>query len=455
MPNRWAVANGDWSNTATWNGGTLPTSADDIFANNFTVNVNQNIDVISLRSTSISGVNAGGTFNFNTANITANVSGQIIAGATTLISVSATTGTITINAPTATITGLTTGSTNVISHSGSCALTITCTRIQGGTTANRTECIFKSSAGTLTINGDVAGGNNTGANNSQGIYNQAGGAIVNVNGNIINGTGTGTLTNAILQNGGILNIVGNVSAVSGAGSSLNTINTTINITGNVTGGTSQVAIVIPSTSILNITGNVTGGSISTAMNSGGNTTIIGVINGGTANGVAGATITGGTFNHIGTAQASAFASAIVGNAPTTSNITCTGPFLRNGFIVAFAGQTLRINSAYNPYFEFRKSDNTNVTYVDQSTLNFPAINNVRSGTTYASGLYTGTLAVPLPAQVLAGIPTDATTGTLLMTPQQFWDYLISSGFAVGSIGERLQNASTVATTGSQIASYTL
>jgi hypothetical protein len=42
-----------------------------------------------------------------------------------------------------------------------------------------------------------------------------------------------------------------------------------------------------------------------------------------------------------------------------------------------------------------------------------------------------------------------------MSPADFWNYLISSGFVSGSIGERLQNASTVATTGSQIASYTL
>jgi len=53
------------------------------------------------------------------------------------------------------------------------------------------------------------------------------------------------------------------------------------------------------------------------------------------------------------------------------------------------------------------------------------------------------------------VGTDATVGTLLMTPQQFWDHLISTGFATNSIGDRLQNASTVATTGGQIASYNI
>jgi hypothetical protein len=57
--------------------------------------------------------------------------------------------------------------------------------------------------------------------------------------------------------------------------------------------------------------------------------------------------------------------------------------------------------------------------------------------------------------VLLGVLTDATTGTLLMTPADFWNYLISSGFTANSIGDRLQNAATVATTGGQIASYNI
>jgi hypothetical protein len=95
-------------------------------------------------------------------------------------------------------------------------------------------------------------------------------------------------------------------------------------------------------------------------------------------------------------------------------------------------------------------------YAAGVALGNPAVTNVRLGTVYgASSEFTGTLSMPTPATVLLGVLTDATTGTLLMTPADFWNYLIASGFTANSIGDRLQNASTVATTGGQIASYNI
>lgn len=411
MANRWAVANGDWSNTATWNGGTLPTSADDIFANNFTVNVNQNIDIISLRNTATTGVNAGGVFNFNTANVIANISGQFFIGATNLCNITATTGTVTINAPAAVVTATSNFGGAVFSVTGNCNFNLTAISLSVAATNQNGQIVSKTSGtGALNIVANLIGGASVSANVSQAVR--------------VSGTATG-----------IVNITGNLTGGTGSGSSQayfnNVAGSITNITGNVTGGTGQNAITLIRQT--NVIGTITGGS----------------------NAVPGVSVQGDVFSHIGTCQASAGASAIGGSASASQTTILTGPFLRNGNNVAVASQSFTINSAYNPYFEFRRSNGTDVVYVDQSTLNFPAIADVRSGTTYASGLYTGTLAVPLPSQVLAGIPTDATTGTLLMTPQQFWDYLISSGFAVGSIGERLQNASTVATTGSQIASYNI
>jgi hypothetical protein len=83
----------------------------------------------------------------------------------------------------------------------------------------------------------------------------------------------------------------------------------------------------------------------------------------------------------------------------------------------------------------------------------PAISNVRSGTTYSNGALTGTLAVPNPNNVLQGVATDNTVGTLLMTPADFWNYLISNGFTNGSIGERLKESATTDIVGNIVASF--
>lgn len=409
MANRWAVASGNWSNTATWNGGTLPTSADDVFSNTFTVNVDQDIDVISLRNTATTGVSVGGVFNFNTANITANVSGQFFIGSVNLCTITATTGTVTINAPAAVVT-IPNISWAVFNVTGNCNFNLTATSLSTAGNNQNGNIVWKTAGtGTLNIIANLIGGASNGANTpyTVRVSNTATG-VVNITGNLTGGTASG-------GNQAYSNITGSIT----------------NITGNITGGSGQTAITVSSQ--INLTGTITGGS---------GVGVVGIFN------------LSGILNHIGTCQASTGASAIGGN-PSGQTTILTGPFLKNGSIVAVASQSFTINSAYNPYFEFRRSNGTDVVYVDQSTLNFPAVGNVRLGTTYASGLYTGTLNVPTAAQVLAGIPVDNTVGTLLMSPSDFWNYLISSGFTAGSIGERLQNASTVATTGSQIAAYSI
>jgi hypothetical protein len=75
MPDRWAVASGNWSSTATWNGGTLPGVADDVYLEGFTVTLDQNVTVASIRQTIRSGGTVGnGTLAFqNNRTIVANL----------------------------------------------------------------------------------------------------------------------------------------------------------------------------------------------------------------------------------------------------------------------------------------------------------------------------------------------------------------------------------------------
>ena len=439
MANRFAVANGDWSNTATWDGGTLPTSADDVYTNNFNVNVNQNIDVISLRNTAATGITAGGTFTFNTPDITADISNTIVmnAASTSFVLVTSTTGLITINIPNGIVNGQTAPNSILLNHSGNCNLTISCVSFIGGTsTLVGVRILDKISTGVLTFNGNVIGGNMTqpvGTNVS--TLRLASSSTNIINGTITGGTGGGTGSNGVFMLNGDLTVTGNVNAGTGGGG---------------------LGIFISSGGTVNITGNLIGGITSAIQSTAGTLNVTGIIEGGTSNGAVGAVIGGtGTLNHIGVAQASAFGSAITCNTPTTSVVTCTGPFLRNQFIPAIASQTLRINALSNPYFEFRKSDNTDVTYVDEDTLNFPIELDVREGTSYASGLYTGTLVVPTPDNVRKGVATDDTLGTADLTAEDIWNYATSNTFASGSMGERMKNVSTVASTGAQIASYSV
>ena len=85
----------------------------------------------------------------------------------------------------------------------------------------------------------------------------------------------------------------------------------------------------------------------------------------------------------------------------------------------------------------------------------PAISDVRLGTVYNTGNYTGTCAIPAAGSVALGVAVDNTTGTAALTPASVWGYLTASATVSGSMGERLKNAGTVQTIGQQIADSTV
>jgi hypothetical protein len=87
--------------------------------------------------------------------------------------------------------------------------------------------------------------------------------------------------------------------------------------------------------------------------------------------------------------------------------------------------------------------------VDASVGN-PAVTDVRSGVTYASGALTGTCAVPPAAATSLGVPVDNTVGTASLTPQDWFDAIASSP---DPVAERLRNVSTVAITAATVAAF--
>ena len=129
-------------------------------------------------------------------------------------------------------------------------------------------------------------------------------------------------------------------------------------------------------------------------------------------------------------------------------VRASGSFIHsvNGTIPINAA---RINLLTTPTVsKTRYALNGTSTYVDMFTadnsLGQAAVADVRSGTVYASGNLTGTLAVPAAGSVALGVPVDATTGTAVLTAAA-----IRTELAVELA--RLTQCSTVATTGDQIA----
>jgi hypothetical protein len=415
MANVKAVANGNWSNTATWDGGVLPTSADDVFSNNFTVTINGTFTVLSIRNTSGTGITAGGQFIYaNNGNLTCTAAQAIFVGSTT---------------PTL---EMTLASPNTATFNGS-VLTMTAT-------ANY-NAIRHSSSGTLNCNGNYS------------IDFSTARAIISV-------TSTG-----------ILNIVGDISSTyTGSSNGIVTISMTtagtINITGNVTAGTTTFiasSSISVSAGTLNITGNTTANNTSAVYLAGAvNYTQIGNVNASTVQPAIYNATTAATISVTGIITASTGSPAIYSGFVLSSGYS-SGTFVRvSGNVVnssnnmAIVAPRVTIDTNTSSWLFQITSGGNRILYAAGVALGNPATNNVRFGTTYgASSELTGTLRVPSAANVLSGVLTDNTTGTLLMTPADFWNYLIASGFIANSIGDRLQNAATVATTGGQIAAYTI
>jgi hypothetical protein len=272
MALRYAVASGNWSATATWNGGTLPTASDDVYSNTFTVTIDQNVTVLSLRNTAGAPAVVGGTFQTLASGFTITASGAgIVSGVSTI-------GTVGLNGPNS--------STTIVGN-------ITAGATTGFLAVNIAAAATNSN---LTVIGNVLASTST---TSYGIYNLAGSNTINVTGNV---TASGAA--------GIRNTV--------AGS-------TVNVTGNVLGGGSAIAagILIIGTSPVNVTGNVTGVSgagISTTTTS--PITIIGTVTAGAATGATNI----GTITLTSPCVNSATANAVVCNSTrffAASNITWT------------------------------------------------------------------------------------------------------------------------------------
>jgi hypothetical protein len=568
MATRFAVATGNFNNAAIWDNGVVPTSADDVFANGFTVTINGPYTVQTIRNTaslisipnistpamtssntpsgivfssSQSGLNAPWNAFAQDSNTTFWQSGtantgilgyQFPSGKVIKRYILRMLSSTTLSFPTAwtfqgsndgiSYTTLDTVTGAVISLGGNYVSSVLANTtsytyyrinitavVSAGTPPSIGE--FELTESTGSVYGGVVGG--------QFIYANGGNLTTTASTGIIVGSTTPTLEMTLaspniatfngnvltVPNGigfvpirhsgtGILNLNGNYNLDGIVARTLILVNSTgtLNIVGNVTGNYSSNftnTLAMTAAGTLNITGDVVGSNAAQPLNSSvsatlgtvnitGNTTAaaspaiylpgpvnyfqIGNVNGSTNQAGIFNITTAATISVTGIITAGTGAPAIYAAFALTNNYS-SGTFVKvsgnvvntsNNMAIVAPRVTIDTNTA-SWLFQISSGGNRTL-YAAGAPLGNPAVSNVRLGTIYgASNELTGTMIIPSAENVLQGVLVDNTVGTLLMTPAQCWNYLISSGFVANSIGERLQNASTVSTTGAQLASYNI
>jgi hypothetical protein len=360
MALKYPSANGNWSNAANWNGGTLPVAGDDVRANGFTITIDVDINVLQISTAALLPANAGGGFTVSTNR------------------------------------------------------TLTC-NIIGGTT----NCLSSTVGNTVNIIGNITGGSNF----AQFVVNFTNaGSILNVTGNALAPTSGGGAPQA-LNSAGTVNFVGNASAGAGnpsGGAAINILVTgVLTFTGIASGGSGIVGcygIQCFGSSTLN--GSITAGSSVNSSGvriSGGTHTI-----NSDCTGVGGGA---GTYACLISTATATFNGNITGSTSSTSVglyvadtistvVISTMTFSTNGG-VPLIGFVKFKNTA--PTITVTKANSTTQQLVDPLTTDIPIASNVRNGITYSSGALTGTLKVPPVTAVSVGVPTDNTVGTAVIT----------------------------------------
>lgn len=418
MPARKATASGKWSQSI-WD--VTPGVGDDVFANGFTVEIDQNINVGSLRTT-VSGVYAaaGGGFTlYQPLSVIASPNG-FLAGSTTCL-------TSFVSAGTATLSG----------------------RIVAGTSTGAFG-LYHLSDGELRLFGNITGGS---ANQAKGFINQ----------------GNGTLT-----------IFGNISGTSSfdCWGGNNISNGNVVVTGNVYGPTqnnaSQYGILNSGAGLLKITGDVYAGGTRSDVygilnSSAGTVIVIGNLYGGNVSPAVQQSSTG-TVLVTGTITASTNAHGVV-SSNTAARNEFTGTLVNSvsGRQAVYCARYLVHPKMFdNSIVQAVDRSGTYVTYYSPeaySTSYVPHVSSVAVGTAYAavsslSGVavnipvqLSGTMVVPSEASVSFGTLVGQTTGTAIHNSeqlQQVWSTNINTLTAANSLGARLRNTATVQEVGQQI-----
>ena len=475
-----AAATGNWSATGTWSGGVVPSLNDTVYANGFTVTLDQSIDLTGSTVDASGSFIAGqiyqivsvGTTNFTlTANCIAPGSNAGTAVAITstvgryfqaVNAGTATTGTARrvgalltfVNTPLTIATGggfalssnynvtgayIMAGSTAALTVSGTATATLTgCTSVGSAFTASTRSILF-SSSGTLSGVGLIISGGN--ASGAYGLGNTGAGTVNLTSSSAING---GTFNpdswGAINASTGIIQLTsGTIAPGAGTGGIRNTSTGQIIFSG-VSASTGYLAAITneSSGSVTFSSGSVTGGTLGGISNSGAaglvtvnNSTISGGTNANTAHGVinnsagtittTGCTITGaGTGGGYGIYNVST--GQLVLNSSTINANAVAGVFNNSTGSVTSSGDITATNLA----FGLSSTNASSVVIVSGSLISAP----------------NGTVAVYSPKFRMSPVPLVAKTRYALNGTSTYVDMFTADNTGFGPTTNHVRSGVT-------------
>jgi hypothetical protein len=292
MADVYAVKSGNWSDTTVWNTSGLPAIIDDVYSNNFTVYVDGDYRVSSVRNLSATSIARGGSFILNDGiSLSANVIGGGSEGVFCVRFLSA-------SPSFSTIVGNVSTAGNLVN-------------------VRQAFAVELSGTGTLNVYGSALGGvnNSSGTGVSDGYIQVNASGILNFFGDV-QGSLIGNVYYGINnKSSGTVNIIGSIRGRSVAQSGVSThvvrnqSTGTINITGNVQTGidNSNIGVFNDGSGVINVRGDIRAG------NGPANTSLDGARNN-----------SNGTLNIIGDVYGSTSGNSGVRNQLSTGTVNITG-----------------------------------------------------------------------------------------------------------------------------------
>lgn len=297
MATRWAIANGNWSSTASWDGFTLPTSADDVFADGRTITVDQNIRVATLNTWQRVGGTTGGQFRVTASGIYITAS-QIRAGASVCLYVTSGAQNVNVFSDLTHINTVNYVASLWIDQSSSANITGTAFAGTRATGTGEYYSIYITN-GTANMRGNVIGSGTAAA--GWGVFTDSG-STLNLIGNITSGS-TSNSYGAYVRNNAIISMTGSIIGANSAyGMYLTNHFGSVTVNGNIQAIDATAVFSSSSLGTFIVNGNISGGRVASAI---GYQAGIGTLNttgdilGGSGNSAIGVAITGVSMSHVG------------------------------------------------------------------------------------------------------------------------------------------------------------